>query len=145
MWKLDRRALKLTFIWSALFILCSCILRILFCKSGMLVLAYHITLVPVYLLLSFSIIYFLKVFKKFIVNHNGFTTLVFVLIIGVISFSLRDFKGIFTQDTLSDTNSSFYSRMISSGCREMFFFISLVLSSLIMGRRLISISPFGKE
>ncbi len=141
MWKLKNKTiLELSFIWTLLFIGVSVLLTIIAC-STLITMVYHIFFIPVYMFISYPIVFLFSYLNKKTNTKNWLSVVFFLLIVMIISFYLQDFRSAFGIFKYSKYSFSF-DRLIGSGCREMFNFLSWVISSLLIMRNVIH---FGKN
>ncbi len=131
MWKLDETILKTSLIWCGVFILISILFTSVFCSQNLISLFYHVFLFPLYLFVAFSIIFLIRLFKKVIKGPQWILSFVFVLIVFIVSFFLKDFRSGFSLFKYSNHPFSLV-RLKEAGCREMFIFLSFMFSSFIM-------------
>ncbi len=131
MWKLTNIQYLFLFKWITCFILISSLLTLVFCYKTSVFLFYHILFLPVYFIITWILI------KIYLVGRIKFSLSWYYQMVGmitivlVISFFLRDFRSSFGIGFIPNYSLSF-ERIISSGCREMFNFLSLFFSTIIM-------------
>ena len=131
MWKLNKKDRKLLFFWCLSYILTSTILAILLCgvlPSPMYGFGYHLLLTPLYLLFGWLFIVVLNFARN---KKPKLELLFFWLMITAISFTLPDFRNTFGFWKHGYEEFSLQG-MIGDGCREMFFFLSLILTGIII-------------
>jgi len=136
--KLKNSVLRLSFQWVIAFVLTSTVLTIFFCTDNAPFLVYHFFYFPVYFVLSFGTIYLLFFLTKSRFNKKNYLWIIYVFIVLVFSLSLRDFRSTFGIIDYSEKAFS-YHRTIASGCREMFRFIALVCSSILMSKQIFKV------
>ena len=123
--------LGVALIWTIIHISISTILTFLFCIENLIVLSYHFILCPLYLIIALILIFVFE--KKSLSHHKNklrYTLLYWALVI-LILISLKDFRAVFCIMEYSHNEFTIRS-IIPSGCREMFYFLSFLISLLIM-------------
>ena len=128
--------IKMAIIWSLIFIIVSVCMTFIFSPTASYVfLLYHIPLFPIYILITGILITgYWQICFLFRFN-DIFKLVFFIIIVILISMSLRDFQESFGFGfwmKYQKPKEISLHRIINSGNREMFNFISLAISSIIM-------------
>ncbi len=134
--KLNDSILNLSLLWTAYFIAVSFILTLIFCSSNIVSLIYHLFFLPLYFLVFYGIIFLIGWCNSTKRIKPEITILVYFIIVLSIIFFMQDFRSAFGLFKYS-TKPFSIDRLIDSGCREMFYFLSFLTSSLVMSRRII--------
>lgn len=128
MWKLKGADQKLLIYWVILYISISCVLTLIFCELAYLTFFYHLLLIPIYGIIAWLLLVGFNVVNK---RKPKYAFFFFWFMIITISISLKDFRYSFGLYEYSTHEFSF-TRLIRSGCLEMYFFLSLIMSSSIV-------------
>lgn len=119
--------------WLVCFMLTSCLLTLLFCFENSRVLIFHVFLIPLYFMGFWVLTKVYLIGRKEFEFPLGVQLSWILIVIFMIGFFLVDFQSTFgLAGRMYNNKSNFFERLISSGCREMFYFLSLLLSSIII-------------
>ena len=117
------RTLTRTLSWVVVFISCSVLLTLIFCPNNYISLFYHIYYFPIYFISGYAILWMAqKINSSFKSKTLGLLT--FWMLIILLSLFLRD-------GPMQIRNFSI-EEFISNGCRELFYFSSLIISSILI-------------
>ena len=126
----NRNLIDKTFLWVTLFIFSSILYTLIFCPKTSVALIYHFFFIPIYYFIATIILYILNtsLIKE---KGNIIRSLLFWLFVIIITIYLKDFRRSFCIFIYKEMPFSLRG-IISSGCRDMFNFLSLLTSSIII-------------
>jgi hypothetical protein len=135
MWKLDKSIHRVLVIWIILFIASSLILTISFCYKNAVFLFYHLFFTPIYYIIGYVLLLIFISVIRYDIKMKMLAFMIFWSSIVIILWLLQDFQSSLCFGKSKDCEISF-TNIIHSGCREMFFLLSTLISSLIVSFKL---------